>query len=395
MLFTGYRMNGNDTVLITDGTGKIIDLVGREEAGEDIQTFRGIICPGFINAHCHLELSHLKGLIPERTGLVDFILTVVNERHFKEEIILEAIAKAEDEMFRHGIVAVGDICNNTLTIAQKMKGRLRYLNFIEVSGFPPTIAQSRFDRAKAILESFNSTSNFQPFSLTPHAPYSVSPELFQLINDHTRGQIITIHNQETEAENEFFEKGWGDLLRLYKEMNINIAFFQPSGKSSLQTWFPYFNNNQSIIFVHNVTTTAKDLEFLQPPSSPSDRVIRAGNPHPPTFLCLCPNTNLYMTGNLPNVDLFLQEQMVLVLGTDSLASNHQLSIWEEIKTLHKHFPNIELQVLLQWATINGARALRLDNELGSFEKGKKPGVVLIEGLEEMKIIRKSSSKRLI
>ena len=401
-LFTGYCMLGDDHVLITDETGIIIDLVGATEAGEDIEECNGILCPGFVNAHCHLELSHLKGLVSEKTGLVDFILSVVNERHFEERVILQAIEKAEDEMIMNGIVAVGDICNNILTIGQKKKDRLRYHNFIEVSGFPPSVASARFARAKVILENFNSTfperngsGNLKPprptgssgrATLSPHAPYSVSPELFQQINDHTPEQLITIHNQETIGENKLFEKGEGEFIQLYEKMNIDISFFQPSRKSSLLTWLPNFNNNQSIILVHNVTTSVADLEFLK---------LRTTNYELQTFLCLCPNANLYITGTLPDLDQFIKHQSVIVLGTDSLASNYQLSILEEIKTIQRYFPYIELPVLLQWATINGARALQMENELGSFEKGKKPGVVLIEGLIDLKIIKETSSLRLI
>src|SRR6478735_2556561 len=123
-LFDGYRLLEEDKVLITDEEGSIMDMVALPDAGDDIQELRGILSPGFVNCHCHLELSHMKGLIPEKTGLVKFVFKVVNERHFGEDEILDAIANAEDEMFSNGIVAVGDICNTTITLSQKLKGRL-------------------------------------------------------------------------------------------------------------------------------------------------------------------------------------------------------------------------------------------------------------------------------
>ena len=179
-IFDGNRLITGNNVLITDETGIIADIVDISEAGDGILFSKGILCPGFINVHCHLELSHLKGLIPEQTGLVDFILRIVKDRHFDEEIILEAIANAEEEMIRNGIVAVGDICNNSLTIAQKKLQRLCYHNFIEVSGFPPSIAAMRFERSKAILETYHASLITHHSSLSPHAPYSVSPELFSI-----------------------------------------------------------------------------------------------------------------------------------------------------------------------------------------------------------------------
>src|SRR6266498_360081 len=153
-IFTGIEMLDSNSVLITNEEGVVQDIVFFFQAGDDIQYFHGILTPGFINCHCHLELSHMKGLIPEKIGLIDFVFKVVTERHFDEEEILEAIADAEDEMLENGIVAAGDICNNTLTLSQKLKGRLAYYNFIEVSGWLPPIAEQRFIRSKAYYDAF-------------------------------------------------------------------------------------------------------------------------------------------------------------------------------------------------------------------------------------------------
>ena len=371
-------------MLITDADGMIVDLVEEPEAGEGIEKLNGIISPGFINAHCHLELSHMKGLIPKQTGLVDFVLQVVNERHFNEAEILSAIEKGENEMLQNGIVAVGDICNNTLTIAQKRKGRLQYHNFIEASGFPPAVAEQRFKRAVDIYNSYATVGYAN--SIVPHAPYSVSPDMFGMINNFPNNDLLTIHNQETAAENELFENGTGYFLRLFEKMGIDISFFKPTKKNSLQTWLPHFTNQQSIILVHNVCTTEADIEFVK---------LQTTNHQPQIFFCLCPNANLYISNTLPDVNMLMQQTDNIVLGTDSLASNDHLSIFEEIKTLQKHFPHLELVTLLQWATINGSRALQLDKSVGSFEKGKKPGVVLIEGVDDFKLNEKSASKRIL
>jgi len=362
--------------LITDAAGVIIDIVHEKEAGEEIEKLQGILCPGFINAHCHLELSHMKGHIPKHTGLVDFVLKVVTERHYAEHDILEAIEDAEDEMLQNGIVAVGDICNNTLTIAQKNKGRLQYHNFIETSGFIPAFAKDRFDKSVAILDEYRSGIKNQASSITPHAPYSVSPAMFSMINEFPNNNLLTIHNQESAAENEFFEKGTGDFLRLYQQMGIDISFFKPSGKTSLQTWLPYFTKAQSIILVHDVTTSAEDLEFVKRTTNNQQRS---------TFLCLCPNANLYISNTLPDITMLIKHSDNIVLGTDSLASNDQLSIQAEMKILQQHYEGLDLATLLKWATSNGCKALQMNDRLGSFEKGKQPGVLLLDetGLENV------------
>ena len=365
-LFDGYRFAADNTVLITDEEGVVQDMVAENEAGDDVQTFSGILSPGFINCHCHLELSHLKGLIPEGTGLGKFVLHVVQQRHFPGEEILQAIGKAEDEMIANGIVAVGDICNNTLTVAQKTKGRMYYHNFIEASGFNPQIANSRFEKVKQIYNEFaNSPSGVG--SIVPHAPYSVADELWDLIINFPGNHLMTIHNQETVGENEWFMNKPGEFAEMYAAMNIDVSFFKPSGKSSLQSYLPKFLNNQSTILVHNVVTSEADILFSQLP------IVNCQ-----LFWCLCPNANQYITRQLPDIDLLVKHDCEIVLGTDSLASNHQLSILEEMKTIQQHFPHIEMEMMLQWATSNGAKALQMDSLLGSFEKGKKPGVILIE-----------------
>lgn len=376
-----------DNVLITDKNGVFVDIIPQNEAGDNIEFFNGILSPGFINAHCHLELSHLKGIIPEKTGLVEFVFKIITERHFAAEEILTAIETAENEMLRNGIVAVGDICNGSSTIAQKTKHRLRYHNFIEVAGFVPAGAKSRFENAIEIQKQFQSTINHQLSTVSPHAPYSVSPELFKLINDLPDNNLITIHNQESAVEDEFFKSRTGDFLKLYEWLNIDISFFKASGKSSLQTFLPHFTKKQSLILVHDVTTIKDDIEFIKLPT--------ANCQMPTVFFCLCPNANLYISNTLPNVDLLTEQHCNIVLGTDSLASNHQLSILDEIKTLQKNFPRLQLETMLQWATLNGAKALQMEDILGSFEKGKQPGVVLIENVEGLQLIDNSSSKRIL
>src|SRR6476661_3008858 len=117
-LFIGNEILQN-RVLITDEKGIVENIIAPEDAGDGIQYMEGIISPGFINCHCHLELSHMRGLIPEETGLIDFVFAVVTQRHFPEEEILDAIDRAEAEMISNGTVAVGDICNNLYTLHQK------------------------------------------------------------------------------------------------------------------------------------------------------------------------------------------------------------------------------------------------------------------------------------
>jgi aminodeoxyfutalosine deaminase len=366
-IFDGYRMLDDQQVLIATEDARIENIVPLTEAGDDVQYFSGILCPGFINCHCHLELSHMKGKITEQAGLVDFIHKIITERHFPEEEILVAIEKAEDEMLLNGIVAVGDICNNTLALPQKRKGRIYYHNFIEASGFNPQLASQRFERSLSFFNAYVQYHNgpSRSNSIVPHAPYSVADELWEKIIHFPGNQLQTIHNQETIAENEWFINKKGEFVDFYKKMNIDTLFFQPSGKNSLPSYLLKFLKNQQVILVHNVHTSEEDIQFAKA----SGRRIS---------WCFCPSANQYIGGQLPAINQFIKNECDIVLGTDSLASNHQLNILGEINTIRAQFPGISSDQLLRWATSNGAKALQMDKLLGSFEKGKRPGVVLCE-----------------
>ncbi len=385
-IFDGYKFVGETKVLITQADGSIESIIDETDAGEDVQYFDGIICPGFVNAHCHIELSHLKNKIPQHTGLVDFILAILKLRTADDEIKQEAMRLAEEELYNSGTVAVGDICNTADSISQKKESKLYWHNFIEVSGFAEEIAEMRFENGKNIYKEFskklsnskNIDSQVPPSggfrgALTPHAPYSVSKKLFQLINEFQSNQILSVHNQEAFTENEFLQHKTGDFLRLYENLGVDISSFTATNKNSLQYWLPQLQHAKKIISVHNSFTSEEDVIFAKKNAFNQE-----------LYYCLCPNANLYIENTLPPVDLLIKNNCNIVLGTDSYASNTQLNIFEEIKTIQKHFQYIPLECILQWATINGAKAINVEETYGSFEKSKKPGIVLIENNKESK-----------
>jgi aminodeoxyfutalosine deaminase len=369
-IFNGTRFLGDKQVLITTAEGVIEAIVPESEAGDDIQKVDAIISPGFVNCHCHLELSHMKGRIPEKTGLVDFVWKVVTERHHPEEEILQAIADAEDEMLKNGIVAVGDICNNALTITQKQKGRLTYYNFIEASGWLPSVSEARFERAKQLYDQYTINSKLPTVncSIVPHAPYSVSENLWKKIQPFFENKAVSIHNQETSFEDDFFMHGTGDFTRMYDLMKIDNTHHQPTKRSSLQSYFEKLTKAKNIILVHNTFIKEEDVRFSSQLSTLNSQL----------FFCLCINANQYIEDALPPIEMLRKNNCNIVLGTDSLASNWSLSIADEIKIIMKNFPSIPLEELLQWATLNGAKALQMEDDFGSFEKGKKPGVVHLD-----------------
>jgi len=372
-LFDGYKLHGPDKVLVTDETGKIIELVNESEAGEDIQSLSGILSPGLINCHCHLELSHLKNVIPPHTGLIDFLCSVVTKRDFSPKIIQQDIIKAEKEMYENGVVAVGDIGNTADTADVKSKSKIRWHNFVEVLSFTDEKAEENVEHYKQIAQTFNlqpSTFNIQHrTSLVPHAPYTISPKTFKLINELTKDQVISIHNQEHPAEDELYKTGGGDYLKLFKIFGINESPFPVTGKSSIRSVLPHFNNGQTIFLIHNTFMPEEDVVFAKEYAEANGLKL---------VWCLCVNANLYIENKTPPIEIFIKDDCQIVLGTDSYSSNWQLSIAKEMQSLKNEFPSLSLETILQWATLNGAKALQWDEELGSFEKGKRPGVVVID-----------------
>jgi cytosine/adenosine deaminase-related metal-dependent hydrolase len=377
-IFTGEGMAPTDSVLITNTEGIILDLVPENEAGDDIEHAGHLLTPGFINAHCHLELSHLRNQVPPGNGLVSFLIDVVNKRDFDPAEIMDAIQQAEKEMYDAGIVAVGDICNTTDTVEVKRKSALDWTNFIEVLSFSDEKAGERLTYYQEILKAFRSIEEkstadnpIYRANLVPHAPYSISPQSFKMINDLTTGQVISMHNQETPGEDELYKSGGGEFIRLFGLFGPAVSPMPVTGISSIRSILPYFSNQQTIILVHNTYMPEEDMVFANTYAAEAGLSL---------YYCFCPNANLYIENTLPPVRQFPGGNGNIVLGTDSYSSNYQLSIAEEIRTLQINFPGIPLGTMLQWATLNGARALKREDKLGSFGKGKKPGIVALDNM---------------
>lgn len=380
-IFDGYQFH-QGKVLIINEDGIFDNIVTEEEAGENIQMLDGILTPGLINCHCHLELSHLKDVIPPHTGLIEFLCSVVTKRDFSPEVIQQAITAAEKEMYDNGIVAVGDIGNTADTVDVKRKSQIRWQNFVEVLSFTDEKAEENIEHYRKVAATFNTVHGSwimdNRTSLVPHAPYSISPKTFKLINQLTKNQIISIHNQEHPAEDELYKTAGGEYLKLFKIFGIEQSPFPVTGKSSIRSVLPYFNNGQTILLIHNTFMPEEDVIWANEYATTNGLKL---------VYCLCINANLYIENKVPPIDLLMRHNCHIVLGTDSYSSNWQLSIAKEIEAIKRYFPHIPEETILQWATINGAKALGWQKELGSFEKGKKPGITFLNN-------NYSSSKKL-
>ena len=351
---------------ISDNKEVIAVFENRSEVPQEkLEVFEGILCPGFVNAHCHLELSHLLGKAEKGKGLLDFIGAIQQRNSYSAIEKQIAINKAEQQMITNGIVAVGDICNTTDTLSQKQKRNLKYYNFIEVFGVKDDLVKQIISDAKYIRNQFRKVG--QKATISPHAPYSVPPKLMEEIKNSfsNEDELMTIHMQETKHENELFEHKRGSFYNWLKEINASPEVWNNRTKSNsvLEEL-----ENKKMLLVHNTFAKKKNI---------SDN-----------YYCTCPKANLYIENALPDYSIFDADK--LCVGTDSLASNNSLSILEELNIIQEN-SNFDLNNLLKIACKNGAEALGFE-QLGTFEKEKIPGVNLIGNLDGVKVTAESFIK---
>ena len=191
-----------------------------------LETYNGILCPGFINSHCHLELSHLRDSYKKGSGIIHFINNMKQRKKHEKSYILECIKKAEKQLLLNGVVGVGDICNTRHTIDIKRQENMQYYNFIETFSVYNNKLKEVINVADNLRKEFR--DNSLQATIVPHSPYSVHPSLLRDILsrfDH-EDKIISIHLQESFLENDLFEKKKGELLYWLKSIKSNADIWE-------------------------------------------------------------------------------------------------------------------------------------------------------------------------
>jgi len=359
-LFTsaGRPLKRGIVTVADDGTVNGIEDTGgslRESAATEF--YNGVIIPGLVNCHSHLELSHMRGLIPAGGGLSGFITSVRDMRESSESEIITAARNGDVEMQSGGVVACGDISNSPVTAGIKSESPIRYLTFAEVFGLDPAIAGARMNEALRVCEEMN--HHGLRAQVTPHSLYSVSPILSGLIREQISTEsVISLHFLESDDERTMVEGHADAALDLSRLAS-------------------------RLLLVHNTVITREEAV----------KAASAGN----TWFCLCPSSNLHISGKMPPAAMLREVTGKIVVGTDSLASTDRLSMISELKLLQKAVPDIPAEELIRWATLNGARALNCDDILGSIEPGKRPGLLLVEpfDLQNMRLLPGSRVRRLL
>ncbi len=376
----GFLKNG---ILYLSENGRVLDLKdtgGMLSEEANLEHYNGLLVPGFVNAHCHIELSHMLGKIPRNTELTGFIENIIPGRKADPERIKTAIIEADKEMRREGIVAVGDICNTSDSFSTKSASTIWYQSFVEIFGTSRALAQDIYRNGQNLVHQARQKYSI-PASLTPHSAYSLGETLFTLIREGAgpEDKMLSVHNQETVSENEMISAASGELFRTFQKMGFDLSVKTPQNKNSLPWLMDQLRTDMRTLLVHNLYTTDAD-------------VVDSGVHNADAYWVLCPKSNFYIGGVGPGKYLMDKYPERICIGTDSLASNDKLSILEEIIMLQDLHPEIPVHQLLLWAGYNGAKALGIDKWCGSFEEGKKPGVVLIENVDLQNLRLKQNSK---
>jgi cytosine/adenosine deaminase-related metal-dependent hydrolase len=381
-IFTGKRILKKGIIEIDDN-GEILNVIDTKGVLKEEQTleyYSGVIVPGFVNAHCHLELSHMKGVINNETvkGLPGFIDEIISKRDFPDHRF-DKIEKADREMRSKGIVAVGDISNTDDTFDIKAKSNIYYHTFIETFSIDNKSGIEAFQLAEENEEKLKEKD--LKGTIVPHAAYSVPDVLYKMIIDHTNEskQISSIHNQETPSENEMVDRQSGTLCEVMIKKGFNLSDFSFPGNTALQATISRSKKEDHILLIHNTFSKESDIDTAE---QFSDHI----------YWVFCPLSNFYIEKTLPDLDLFFNKQVKTCFGTDSYASNTELSILSELKAAVKAFPSIPFEDLIVSACLNGAMALKIDERYGSIEIGKRPGLNLINDFDFEKMTLKQSSK---
>lgn len=350
-IFLGAGKELQNAAICIDDHGVLLDILPEFKEAAHISFFDGILCPGMINAHCHMELSGMKAKISSGLGLSHFVKDVVRLRQ-TEVIHQDSAIKYDKHNYSAGIDAIGDICNLSDSAAWKQHSHIRYHNFVEAVGSRDNATALNWNKSCEVLAQMASAG--LTASITPHALYSMSNELFanSLLSGFQAG-LISIHFRESPDEELMFEA--------ISNQNYLDYFIEQLSKipESLR-------HSAHLLLVHCTYAQLPEIEL-----------IKKYVPH--TYIVLCPQSNLYIENRLPAIDVLARSGAKYCIGTDSLASNSNLNLLDEILCIHHAYPSISFFDILQWACANGAECLK-QQELGIWKIGEPINVCHISGL---------------
>jgi len=327
------------------------------------------LMPGLVNAHTHLELSYLRDEVPPASEFVSWIRGLLARRRRQPDPrspeILAAISAAVAEAVACGTAVLGDISNTLASFGPLTRSPLAAVVFYEIVKFNAPDPEGVVERARREMDALARAPMVRT-SLAAHAPYSVAPLVFRAIRkdvDRDAFAPCSVHLAESAEETEFIRTAGGPWRALLEELGSWDPAFQAPGGSPVQ----YLDDNgfldARVLAVHGVQMSSADLA----------RLAKRG-----TTLVTCPRSNVHTGAGVPPIDDFYKSGVRVAIGTDSLASAPDLSVFAEVATLHALAPSVPAAALLESATRQGARALGFDADFGTIEPGKRARLLAVD-----------------
>ena len=374
----------NGYVEYDEADGTILSL-GACAEGEDVMP--GAIVPGFVNGHCHVELSHLYKKFRKGTGMAGFIDQINELRDWAgNDVKAKLVKEWMDKMWQDGVSAMADISNDSSSFEVKKNHKMYTRTFLEVFGSEPEMCEGVMADVTALKAEADATGiDAAP---TPHSCYTMSPQLLSASAAAGLADgFLSYHSQESQEEEDLLLTGTGAMYENRKRSGMSTP--PVTGESSLKYFIdrlaaakpaPY---DEHILLVHNVCLAQDDIDAAK-------KVMKN------VYWVVCPLSNIFIHNALPPIPLMRENGLSVIVGTDSLSSNDDLDMVKELNCLHANFPDVPMSLLLEWACLNGARFLKKDDVLGTLTVGKKPGIVRISNVDaEGNLTADSTSKRVI
>jgi cytosine/adenosine deaminase-related metal-dependent hydrolase len=358
-------------IAIEGGRVRAIGRRGELEAGgADVRDLGpGVLLPGLVNAHCHLELSHLSGRLDGGGGFVGWVEALVALRAADPlAVVAQEATRAIAEMEASGTIAVGDVSNTLVHVPQLAASGLRAVVFHELLSWDPQAAPHALAAARACMEAVGGDQPSPSVRIRPaaHAPHSVSAELMAALV--AEGGPAALHLAESREETRFLASGDGPWAAFLERRGLGHVRFEPPRASPVQYVDSLGVLRPGLVAAHAVQTDAEDRR----------RLAAAG-----VFVALCPRSNRNLGVGTAAVPDLLADGVRLCLGTDSLASVDTLDLVDDMVELHRAFPGLDPAVIVRTATAGGAAALGFD-DLGSIAPGRSAALAFAPGPAELR-----------
>jgi cytosine/adenosine deaminase-related metal-dependent hydrolase len=319
-----------------------------------------VVLPGLVNAHTHLELSHLAGAVAPAESFVAWVRAMLGVRFgapASVAAVADAVVGAIGQMEATGTAGVGDIGNTDVAVLPLAASSLCGVHFREALGFKAADAarvagETRLGAVLAQTRLAEQGCRRIAASVAPHAPYSTSARLIQAL---TSGMSVggpvpaypvsSIHLGESPEEIEFLASGTGPFRALLADLGAWDDTWEPPGLAPVAYLQQLEALHDRLLVVHGTQLSAGELGAL----------ADAG-----ATLVLCPRSNQWVGAGVPPVADAFGSGVRIAIGTDSLASVDDLNLFAELAHLRQIAPRVPAASLLRAATLGGARALACD-----------------------------------